>query len=366
MKSVRVALAVGATVSLLAGCARVDDSAASPFTPPPSGEFENEGTEPPTTTPDRRKTGPCIDATPGVVTTCIEPTAGIAALGDAESALVAERRTGRVLMSHVSDQKAREVLKLDVDGAGDGGLLDVAPSPTFAQDELIFAYVTTGSDNRVVRVAKGDVPKPILTGIPKGPNGNAGAIEFGPKGELYVLTGNAGDPAAAANPASLAGKLLRIDSPRVGANPQPRVLLSGLGTAGDVCLRGDGSAWVTDRLPTEDRLQRVNADGRVVSPVWTWPDRPGVAGCAAGDNAVAVALTAGRALAVLQLDQSGAVTAQPTLTAHEMYGQLNGASLAPDGAVWVGTVNKTGPQPGPNDDRVVRITVSPGGGGGPD
>ena len=45
----------------------------------------------------------------------------------------------------------------------------------------------------------------------------------------------------------------------------------------------DGSLYVVDRTPTADRLQRITKDSKV-STVWTWPDRPGVAGCAAPDG----------------------------------------------------------------------------------
>ena len=49
--------------------------------------------------------------------------------------------------------------------------------------------------NRVIRIADGDVPKPILTGIPKGATGNMGALIFTSPTTLMVLTGDAGDPA---------------------------------------------------------------------------------------------------------------------------------------------------------------------------
>ena len=42
----------------------------------------------------------------------------------------------------------------------------------------MYAYISTPTDNRVIRIADGDVPKPILTGIPKGASGNTGALIF--------------------------------------------------------------------------------------------------------------------------------------------------------------------------------------------
>ncbi|OOL29252.1 oxidoreductase, partial [Rhodococcus rhodochrous] len=126
-----------------------------------------------------------------------------------------------------------------------------------------------------------------------------------------------------------------------------------------------GTCWVTDRTALEDRLQRVGVDGAVgASPAWTWPERPGVAGCAAGADAVAVSLTDGKAVAVVAIDPgTGAVTAAPVPAVQDRYGRLGGASAGGDGQLWVSTVNKAGGEPGPNDDRVVLIQFPTGGGG---
>nr|WP_245672769.1 PQQ-dependent sugar dehydrogenase [Aldersonia kunmingensis] len=354
---------------LASGCARFDDSASTPFSPEPSfgngAEVQPGEPTPPTTTTTtpRQATGPCIDPDPNVVATCLDTTGGLVVLPDAASALVTERRTGRLLQV-AQGQAPREVASFQVDGSSDGGLLDIALSPTFTEDGLIYAYITTPTDNRVVRIAPGDVPKDVLTGIPKGATANRGAIEFVGRDELLVLTGDAGDPAAADNPASLAGKLLRVNSPIPGATPPPQVALSGIHTAGDVCTEGNGTIWVTDRTGTEDRLQRIASDGAVMSPVWTWPERPGVAGCAAGAGAVAVALNDGRAIAMVSVDpNSGSVSAAPSLIVQDRYGRLNGASVGADGILWSATINKDGGQPGPNDDRVIRIPIPQNGGG---
>ena len=42
------------------------------------------------------------------------------------------------------------------------GLIDFAPSPTYKRDRLIFALITTATDNRIIFwIAAGGVPKPI-------------------------------------------------------------------------------------------------------------------------------------------------------------------------------------------------------------
>ena len=103
--------------------------------------------------------------------------------------------------------------------------MDIVLSPTYAQDRLMYAYVSTPSDNRVICVADDDIPKPILTGIPKGATGNMGALIFTSPTTLVVLTGDAGNPAQAADPGSLAGKVLRIEQPTtVDQAPQTTAL----------------------------------------------------------------------------------------------------------------------------------------------
>lgn len=363
--------AVFATTMLVtSGCARFDDSTATPFSPEPSfGAAELDPGAPdsaPTTTPGAapEASGPCVDPDPNVIATCLDTTGGLVMLPDGASALVAERRTGRI-MQVAQGQQPFEVAAIDVDASGDGGLLDVALSPSYAEDGLIYAYITTASDNRVVRIAPGDTPKNILTGIPRGAQGNRGAIDFYAPDQMLVLTGDTGNPASANDPGSLAGKLLRVESLVPSqTGPAPQVALSGIGTAGDVCIDPNGGIWVTDRTAVEDRLQRIDPLGAVISPVWTWPDRPGVAGCGAGPSAVAISLTGGQAVAVLVTDaDTGAVTAAPSLLVEGRYGSLNGAAVAPDGQIWVSTVNKSGDAPGPNDDRVVKIPIPAGGGG---
>lgn len=368
VRTAAVALAVG--VLAVSSCARFDDAASTPFTPEPTFDAgPGFGPQDPTTTttpPSESAVppGPCVDPDPAVVATCLDTTGGLVTMPGGGAALVTERRTGRILQV-APDTEPVEIAKVTVDASGDGGLLDVALSPTFDEDRLLYAYITTPTDNRVVRIAAGDTPKDVLTGIPRGATGNGGGIEFSSPTEMVVLTGNAGNPAAATDPASLAGKLLEFTLPAPGAAPSPTALLSGIGSAGDVCRDPGGNLWVTDRTELEDRLQRVGADGSVGSgPAWTWPERPGVAGCAASPDGIAVSLTGAKAVAVVAIDPgSGAVTAAPILTVQDRYGMLRGAASSPDGLLWVSTVNKSGGEPGPNDDRVVRIQFPAGGGG---
>lgn len=365
------ALALAFSASLLTGCADFDESTATPFSPEPTAlsniEVQPQNPVPsstPTPTPPSGPLGPCEDPDPAVVATCLDTTGGLLTLPDGTSGLVTERRTGRI-MQVAPGQTPVEVARIDVDGSSDGGLLDIALSPTFIEDNLIYAYVTTAADNRVVRIAPGDTAKEVLAGIPRGSTGNGGSLEFSSPDELMVLTGDAGNPSAANNPASLAGKLLRVRSLAPNpAPPRPEVVLSGIGNGGGVCVDPGVATWITDRTALEDRLQRVGADGAVTTPAWTWPDRPGVGGCVAAQGVVAVALGAGKAVSSLASDPgTGAITSTPATVAVDTYGQLGGLALGSDGLLWAGTVNKTAGEPGPNDDKVVKIPMPSGGGG---
>ncbi|WP_336081321.1 PQQ-dependent sugar dehydrogenase [Nocardia sp. SSK8] len=365
---VAVGLAIGTV--LVAGCARFDESASSPFTTEASAGGSGVEPKKPDDSPSQvpRPTGPCIDPDPNVIATCLDSASGLIAMGD--GALVAERRTGRILRVTPVDASTpqpppEEVASVAVDGSGDGGISDLVLSPTYHEDGLMYAYITTGSDNRVVRISEGGGTKEILTGIPKGATGNRGALEWASPTQLLVLTGDAGNPGAAADPGSLGGKLLRLESPSSGTNT-PQVVASGIGTAGDLCRDGKNGMWITDRTAAEDRLQHLDAEG-ALSVAWTWPDRPGVGGCTATGDGVAVALSEGKALAAVAADPATfAVTTAPAMIAQDKYGKLLGATASSDGSVWVTTINKTDGEPGEFDDRVVRIPPPQGGGSGPD
>ena len=75
---------------------------------------------------------------------------GIAFLPDG-SALVTERDSGRVL--HVTGRQVREVGQVSAQSqsGGESGLLGLAVSPSYAQDDRVFLYATTPTDNRVLR-----------------------------------------------------------------------------------------------------------------------------------------------------------------------------------------------------------------------
>jgi glucose/arabinose dehydrogenase len=349
-----------AALLAVSGCARFDQLQSQPFTtkpelgPPPTSS-------PPPPPPLPPKPFPKVCPAPGVMQGCLESTSGLIMNPDSQSALVAERTTGAVKEVSVrAEPKVRTVIP--VDPSGDGGLLDIVMSPTYSQDRLMYAYISTPTDNRVIRVADGDIPKPILTGIPKGATGNSGALIFTSPTTLVVLTGDAGNAAQAADPGSLAGKVLRIEQPTTVDQAPQTTALSGMGAGGGLCKDpSDGSLYITDRTPTADRLQRITKDSKV-STVWTWPDRPGIAGCAALDGTVLVNLIQTKQTVAVHLaPDTGSVTGQPEVVRQDVHGHVWALQLSPDGNVWGATVNKTAGDPEKLDDVVFPLFPSGGG-----
>jgi glucose/arabinose dehydrogenase len=325
----------------------------TPTPPPDSGP----NTDPSATA---EPTG-CVDPDPQVVATCLAPVTAVAVLPDARTALVAER-TGRVLRVQRGADPVL-VATVPVDLTGGGGLTGLVLSPGYAEDRLVYAYATTATDNRVLRLAPGEDPKPVLVGIPRGARDNGGALATDGKNALLVATGSAGLPA---DPASLAGKLLRIDTlgrPAQG-NPDPAsaIYSSGFQAPAGVCAQG-GIVWVTDRGRSRDMLY-LAGPGPVGAPAWSWPDRPGVGGCVAQPGLLLIAEASGRGVFVLRPAPNGAsFTGDPETLLQNRYGRLSAATAAPDGLLWIGTTNKgSGGKVVPSDDRVIRIQPPTGGG----
>ena len=351
-----------------------------PAVPVPSGRTVPNGPVPGRTGPSGSgspSAGPKQD--PNVVATRLSAPVGIALLPDG-TALVGERTTGRIVrVQPRPGQPVSTVRTLPgLDATGDGGLLDLAISPHYGQDKLVFAYVTTASDNRVVAFTLTGPLTSVLTGIPKGASGNTGRIAFGPNGYLYVGTGDAGQPAVAANRASLAGKVLRVTD--VGApapgnpNPASPVFTSGHRNVDGLCMDPDSGAMIeAESRPQGDEINLLTPGATFGWPTPSNTDRvplrtlpaadrdPG--GCAVQSGQLYVTSLDGRALLAAQLNASGSPVSvgvfSPSLIGK--YGRLRTVVAAPDGALWLTTSNRDGlGAPVADDERVLRILPSGG------
>lgn len=300
---------------------------------------------------------------------------GLALLPDG-SALVGERNTGRILQVFPDASPPVELMVVPgLDAAGDGGLLGLALSPTFDQDRLIYAYITTPEDNRVVKFPIGGSPNAVFTGIPKGGTHNGGALTFGPDGELYVGTGDTGVPDLAADEQNLAGKVLRIDIFGNPAGPES-IYTSGHSDVTALCLSPEGQLFGTDLIDGAPDEVNVLVDdeeygwpqvdsGNVDPIVEIDPPGDGLGGCAVVSGAIAVAALDGQRIYTTQLDAEYAPTGELAEFLATTYGRLRTLVFDAEGALWVTTNNRDGiGTPSDDDDRVLRILSPPIGGGG--
>ncbi|MEU6859577.1 PQQ-dependent sugar dehydrogenase [Glycomyces sp. NPDC046736] len=307
------------------------------------------------------------------------------------TAIVGERPTGRILAIAVAEDgtvgEPEELLQIEVDDTGEGGLLGLAVSPDYAEDGLVFAYYTTDDDNRIASIAleDGGEPEPVLTGIPSGPNHNGGALAFGPDGFLYAATGDGGNGATSQNPDSLGGKILRItpEGEPAEGNPTADSPMYSMGHR-----NVEGLAWdPAERLyATEfgqdfaDELNLIEPGGNYgwpryegeggdedyVDPVYAWD--PVEASCADAvfvESTLITACLRGQRLWVVEFDAQGAVTGEPQATIVGEFGRLRSIAVGPDGMVWVTTSNRDGRcseergcTADEADDRILRFATS--------
>ena len=355
---------------LLAGCSSGGYTPAGPFEavpegPPPVVGPPSEQAPAPAPAPSEPAEEGGGEGDPNVVATGLAVPTGLVVLPDG-TALVGERETGRLLQVFPDRSPARELMTVPVDTAGDGGLLGLALSPTFGEDGLVFAYVSTATDNRVVKFTVGGTPNPVLVGIPRGETHNGGGLVFGSDGTLYVGTGDTGNPALAQDLVSLAGKVLAVDAFGQPTGPTP-VFTTGHSDVTALCLAGDETVYATDDHATEpDELDelRPGADlgwpadsGTTTAPVTTYPPGDaGLAGCAIAGSTVFLGALDGQRVHILTLDSTGRPTGDPADVLAQQYGRLRTVVLDPQGGLWVTTSNRDGiGAPGPDDDRVLRI-----------
>jgi glucose/arabinose dehydrogenase/putative cell wall-binding protein len=301
-------------------------------------------------------------------------------------AYISERDTGRLLVRE-PDGSIRESQRFDVNPTGEGGLLGLAASPTFADDRLLYAYYTTDTDNRIVRFRPGEPEQPILVGIPRASNHNGGRIAFGPDGLLYAGTGDAAVPSASQDRTSLAGKVLRMTP---GGHPVEgnldagsHIYALGFRNTQGLAWDGDGRLYATEFGPDrDDEINLVVAGGN-----YGWPHVTGAAGDPRFTDPVVVrqppeaswsgaailrggavpewegqlfaAGLRGQRLWRFTLAADGGVTGADALLVGE-FGRLRHVTQAPDGSLWVLTSNRDGRgSPAADDDRILRIGPPP-------
>jgi len=315
---------------------------------------------------------------------------GLAFLPDG-SALVSERDTGLVrrIAGRSNGSPARSLTKTSTVGTvggvragGEGGLLGIAvpPTPRGTQPEVIFAYLTTARDNRVVRIdwdgRSLGRQTPIVTGIPKNTYHNGGRILVDDD-ILYIATGDAGIPELAQDRTSLAGKVLRVDFDGAPATGNPingsRIFTLGHRNVQGLALDAAGRLWATEFGTSKaDELNLLRpgrnygwpvVEGRsskrgFTNPKVTWSptSTASPSGLAIQDGAAYVASLRGEVLWRVPL--KGTRAGKPKAVDLGEQSRLRTVAAAPDGRLWLSTSNTDGRgDPGSRDDRMLSLIV---------
>lgn len=387
------AVAVG-SLMVTAGCSSSDGSgstggdAASTAHPPPSSPAASSSSSalpPPTSLPPAK-------GSVKVVSTLTEGLAspwGLAELPGRD--LLVSSRDERTI-TRVDGRTGSKTLLGTVPGvspAGEGGLLGIAISPTYASDHLVYAYFTTGSDNRIARMRydeHGDAgrqlgaPQTILRGIPKGNIHNGGRIAFGPDHMLYAGTGETGNTGLAQDKASLAGKILRMtpDGRPAPGNPEPGLLMYSYGHRNVQGLAWDSrkQLWASEfGQDTWDELNQIvpggnygwpKYEGKVgkkgfVDPVAQWKtSEASPSGIAFAQGSIWMAGLRGERLWRIPLSENPdkEPLAAPQSFLKGEYGRLRTVLAAGGNRLWLVTSNTdTRGTPEPGDDRALVLEV---------
>ncbi|WP_240512704.1 PQQ-dependent sugar dehydrogenase [Streptomyces griseoruber] len=302
--------------------------------------------------------------------------------------LVASRDEGTI--THVDESTGRKTEVGEVPGvsaAGEGGLLGLALSPDYASDHMVYAYLTSVSDNRIVRMIydpkrpAGDrlgAPDTVFKGIPKGMIHNGGRIAFGPDGMLYVGTGESGDRGLAQDKESLGGKILRLtpEGEPAPGNPFPDSAVYSYGHR-----NVQGLAWDSEQRlfasefgqNTWDELNAIKPGGNYgwpaaegesddsayVNPIAEWhTDDASPSGIAYAEGSIWMAGLKGQRLWRIPLKGTEA-SADPQSFLQGDHGRLRTVVAAGGDRLWVTTSNTDGRgDPEKGDDRILELKVS--------
>ncbi|MCW2751206.1 MAG: glucose sorbosone dehydrogenase [Aeromicrobium sp.] len=262
-------------------------------------------------------------------------------------------------------------------GLGEGGLLGIATAP--GDESTLFAYITTASDNRVVKMdltpSSLGTPKAILPGIPTSVHHHGGRLLFDSQGRLYVSAGDAEQSQLAQDKSSLAGKIMRIDQDGKAAAGNPfdnRTWSYGHRNIEGLAFDDAGRLWASEfGDKAADELNLIRRGGNYgwpivegksdnpayINPKVTWPtDDCSPSGLAITRSTAFLGALQGECLFAVKLD--GTHTGTPKAYFSGDYGRLRSVVVAPDGALWLTTSNTDGrANPTKVDDRILRVRL---------
>lgn len=302
--------------------------------------------------------------------------------------LVASRDDGTILRVDEKTGKKTEMGEVPgVTAAGEGGLLGIALSPDYASDHMVYAYFTSASDNRVVRMIYDEqkpsgeqlgAPDTVFKGIPKGFVHNGGRIEFGPDKMLYVGTGESGDTGLSQDRNSLGGKILRLtpEGEPAPGNPFPNSPVYSYGHRNVQGLAWDGKQRLFAAEFGQDTWDELNAikpgdnygwpeaegeseDSEFHNPIDQWSTaEASPSGIAYAEGSIWMAGLRGKRLWRIPLNGTEA-SAEPQAFLEGEYGRLRTVVPAGGDRLWLVTSNTDGRGSAKDgDDRILELRVS--------
>ncbi|MEU5702532.1 PQQ-dependent sugar dehydrogenase [Streptomyces aurantiacus] len=380
------AVLAAATLLLTAGCSSDDgeDWGGGKSTSPDSSE---SGASAPASGQAAEETPPAKGSVKVVrtVTEGLKTPWGLAPLPEG-GLLVSSRDEGTITRVDEKTGKKTELGAVPgVAPGGEGGLLGLALSPSYASDHMVYAYFTSDSDNRIVRMqydAKRPAgeqlgaPDTVFRGIPKGTNHNGGRIAFGPDKMLYAGTGETYVTELAQDKKSTGGKILRLTPEGEPAPGNP--FDSPVYSYGHRNVQG--LAWDTEQRlfasefgqDTWDELNHIKPggnygwpdvegesdDSKYESPIDQWStDEASPSGIAYAEGSVWMAGLRGKRLWRIPL-KGTEESADPQAFLEGDYGRLRTVVSAGGDKLWLVTSETDGRgTPGDGDDRILELQV---------
>jgi glucose/arabinose dehydrogenase len=308
---------------------------------------------------------------------------GVAFLPAGRSALVTERHSyGVYRLGRDGSKKWIGTVPYTLAGQqqpqmGTGGLLGVAPSPTWngTTDKQVFFVHTASTETRVVRMDYDGTSLSnytvVLGGIKRGGDHNGGKLAFGPDGYLYVAIGDALQPRLAADKSSLNGKILRITRTGAPAPGNPfgtRVHSYGHRNPQGLAWDRKGRLWSVEIGESTDELNLIKPGANygypacygscrvpgMTNPKLVWPSAKAVpAQIAIVRNVIYVSSLRGQRLWRIPIDgDSEGVGAKTDFYANQ-YGRLRALAKVPGtNELWLGTSDR-----GRGIDQMLRVTI---------
>jgi glucose/arabinose dehydrogenase len=369
----RIAL-LGAIAVALAGCGATPGPTPRPDPTPSDSAVAGQSLRP---------VGEPRDLATGLVSPWSILRLGVDAADGSEVVLISERDTGAIERVLADGSLVRLGVVPGVNAGGEGGLLGLAALDD-DQGTWLYAYFTSETDNRIVRMRLGaglelGDPQIVIAGITWAAHHDGGRIAFGPDGMLYATVGDAGRPDLAQDPTSLNGKILRMTP--TGAvpddNPTAGSLVYSLGHRNPqgIAWDADGQLWAAEfGQNTWDEFNRIEpganygwpvveggaGDSRFVDPVLQWAtNEASPSGLAFVDGTFFLACLRGERLWAIDVADDGTATATPWLVGE--YGRLRDVTAGPDGTLWFLTNNTDGRgDPRGGDDRLLEVHLAPG------